>query len=101
MFVLGAPTVGDHDHCAAHPCADAQSRNTDGSSSQQGLVQVLGEGLVRTALWAVRSTGRWSGPGWPQGGGPLYLLRAVTTLPIPKLAPLRRTWSDCRDCRVG
>src|SRR6266404_9655654 len=26
MFVLGAPTVGDHDHCAAHPCADAQSR---------------------------------------------------------------------------
>jgi hypothetical protein len=28
----------------------------------QGLVQVLGKGLVRTALWAVRSTGRWSGP---------------------------------------
>jgi hypothetical protein len=48
------------------------------------LVQVLGEGLVRTALWAVRSTGRWSGPGWPRGGGPRYLLRAVTTLPLWK-----------------
>src|SRR6476646_3358259 len=71
MFVLGAPTVADHDHCAAHPCADAQSRNTGGSSSlwdgtNQGL---LGKGLVRTALWAVRSTGRRSGRGWPRGGG--------------------------------
>jgi hypothetical protein len=53
----------------------------------QGLVQVLGKGLVRTALWAVRSTGRWSGRGWPRGGGPRStFLRAVTTLPIPKLA---------------
>jgi hypothetical protein len=61
MFVLGAPTLGDH--CAAHSCADAQSRNTGGSSSlwdgNQGLVQVLGKGLVRTILWAIRSTGRW------------------------------------------
>jgi hypothetical protein len=29
--------------------------------TNQGLVQVLGKGLVRTVLWAVRSTGRWSG----------------------------------------
>jgi hypothetical protein len=53
---------------------------------RQGLVQALGEGLVRTALWAVRSiralvrarlAARWRPT--------LDLLRAVTTLPIPKL----------------
>jgi hypothetical protein len=37
-----------------------------GTAQIKGLVQVLGKGLVRTALWAVRSTGRWSGRGWPR-----------------------------------
>src|SRR5260370_30443016 len=73
MFVLGAPTVGTivrRTLVLMHNQGIRAVRPHCGNGTNQGLVQALGEGLVRTALWAVRSTGRWSGRGWPCGGGP-------------------------------
>jgi hypothetical protein len=68
----------------------------------QGLVQVLGKGLVRTALWAVRSTGRWSGPRLAARWRPaLDLFARRHNAPNSEIGTFQTCWSPWRMSVIG
>jgi hypothetical protein len=100
MFVLGTPTVGDHD-LVRRTLAPMHNQGIQGGSSSlwDGNLQILGKGVVRTALWAVRSTGRWSGRGWSRGGAALDLLARRHNAPNSEIGT-KRTISHVR-CLVA